>query len=44
MSLEGIVSKRLGSRLPLGPLAPLAQVQESRRASGEAEAEEDWGR
>jgi bifunctional non-homologous end joining protein LigD len=41
MGLEGIVSKRLGSR-SVGQVAGLAQVQEPGSAS--REAEEDWGR
>ena len=36
MGLEGIVSKRLGSRYRSGTLAGLAQVQESGCAGGEA--------
>jgi hypothetical protein len=30
--------------LPLRPIEGLAQVQKSRSACGEAEAEEEWGR
>ena len=36
MGLEGIVSKRPGSRYRSGPLAGLAEVQESGCAGGEA--------
>jgi hypothetical protein len=36
MGLEGIVSKKLGSRLSVRPIARLAQIQESGRTGGEA--------
>jgi ATP-dependent DNA ligase len=36
MGLEGIVSKRLGSRYRSGEVAGLAQIQESGCAGGEA--------
>jgi bifunctional non-homologous end joining protein LigD len=44
LGLEGIVSKRLGSRYRSGPDEGLAQVQESNALAVKRQAEEDWGR
>ena len=44
MGLEGIVSKRLGSRYRSGTVAGLAQVQESDAPAVRREAEEDWAK
>ena len=43
MGLEGIVSKRLGSRYRSGRSPRLAQVQEPGRASGEARGRGELG-
>ena len=44
MGLEGIVSKRPGSRYRSGPLAGLAEVQEPRGSRGEARGGRGSGR
>jgi hypothetical protein len=40
---EGIVSKRLGSPYPLGPIGRLDQSHEPGRASVKRVAQQDWG-
>jgi hypothetical protein len=44
MGLEGIVSKRLGSRYRSGRSPDWLKVKKPRSARGKREAEEDWAR
>ena len=44
MGLEGIVSKRLGSRYRSGPIAGLAKFKNPEAPAVKREAEEDWGK